>query len=77
MEREVDIVVEVRGRRWTFTDAFYDAESGEFSYGEIVGPCAEFLPKELVNEIDQVGQEAAYRDEQERQQEAAEARFDK
>ena len=77
MDHEVDIVVEVRGKRWTFTGAFYDRESGEFSYDEIVGPCAEFLPVELLDEIDRVGQEAAHQQEQERQQEAAEARYDR
>ena len=74
MDHEVDITVKVRGREWTFVNAFWDREGDEFSYDEVTGPCAEFLPDDLMAEIDAEGYQAAYQAEQERKMDEADVR---
>ena len=71
MDHEVDISVEVNGKRWDFIGGFYDRETGEFSYEDIRGICTSFLPPELLLEIGDAGQRAADIEEAERRMDEA------
>lgn len=77
MEHDVDITVNVDGQEYELINAFYDREAGAIAYEEIRGNCARWLPRALRERIEGEAHIAAYQQEQERRQEAAEARYDR